>query len=111
MVECYALAHSHFDGDMSSRWVDAGWQWSGRGIGECMVELWRWCGGVVGSMWCCGGGDVVCECGCEFHMGLDVLLFRLLFMCIATSHMPVKGGCEACYLDVIWSEKTACVSS
>ena len=38
--------------------------------------------GVLWRVWCCGGGDVVIECGCEFQMWLDVLLFSLLFMCV-----------------------------
>ena len=40
-----------------------------------MGVLCRVCGDVVGS-------DAVCDCGCEFLMDLDVLLFCCLFMCV-----------------------------
>ena len=80
--ECHALAHSHFDWCLMSRLGDVECQLFGRGIVECVVMLWRWCGGVVGCVWWCVLVDVVCECGCEFHMELDVLLFCCLFLCI-----------------------------
>ena len=45
--------------------------------GDCGVR-----GDVVEMVWGCGWVCVVCECGCEFHMELDVLLFCCLFLCI-----------------------------
>lgn len=69
-------------GAAATRFGDVECQLFGRGIVECVVMLWRWCGGVVGCVWWCVLVDVVCECGCEFHMELDVLLFCCLFLCI-----------------------------
>ena len=48
-MDGYALAHSHFDLDLWSRFVDVLWDWFRGGRVKCVVVLRRGCGGVVES--------------------------------------------------------------
>lgn len=51
VVECLVLAHSHFDWDLEGGMRDVIWQLCGCCCVGCVVMLWRWCGGVVQSVW------------------------------------------------------------
>ncbi len=73
MVECHALTHSHFDGDLGGGYMDVVWRLSKNGCEVCVVRLWRGCVGVVESVWRRVDGDVVCGYGCEFKRVLNVL--------------------------------------
>lgn len=39
------------------------------------------------------------------------MIFLVIYVCIVTCHVPIKGGYGSCYVLITCSEKTACVTA